>query len=233
MSKVNNNIVLITGIERSGASLIARIVSLCGGFFGVHSSMYESINVRKLIDEYYSNVLSLSSNLQYPIPEIEKIVQNDEWGDNVINALMLEGLNGSHTVCIKSPKICQTYPLWVNAFPEAKWIIVRRKTSEIVNSCIKTNYMKSYKDVQTLKRIGVTSEHDGWLQWARKHDEYFKGMVRSNINYMEVWPDRMVNGDYSQIFNMLGFIGLPWNDKIVETIDPLLFKSKKNKYEAV
>ena len=52
-------------------------------------------------------------------------------------------------------------------------------------------------------------------------------MIETGLNCKMIWPERMVNGDYAQIFEMLDWLGLKWNDSIVPTIDPLLNKSKQ------
>ena len=51
-------------------------------------------------------------------------------------------------------------------------------------------------------------------------------MIEAGLNCKVVWPDRMVNGDYSQIQETLEWLGLPWDHSIINIIDPLLWHSK-------
>jgi hypothetical protein len=42
----------------------------------------------------------------------------------------------------KDTKMCQMWPVWNFAFPNARWIIVRRRTGDITQSCVKTAFMQ-------------------------------------------------------------------------------------------
>jgi hypothetical protein len=92
---------------------------------------------------------------------------------------------------------------------------------------MKTMYMTAFKDAAVLKSIGAQTPQDGWLWWVRTHEKFFVEMIEAGLNCKIIWPERMVTGDYSQIHEMLEWLGLRWDDFIVKTIDPLLYKSKK------
>jgi len=77
------------------------------------------------------------------------------------------------------------------------------------------------------KMIGVNNAHEGWLWWVREHEKKFVEMITEGLNCKIVWPERMVNGDYHQMFETLEWVGLRWKDDLLSYIDPLLWTSRK------
>ncbi len=43
-----------------------------------------------------------------------------------------------------------------------------------------------------------------------------------------IWPERMVWGDYQQMFDVVDWLGLEWNARTMNFIDPKLEKSRRN-----
>jgi hypothetical protein len=141
--------------------------------------------------------------------------------------LIQQGLKQNEPWMFKSSTNCQIWPVWNYAFPNAKWIIVRRRTDDIVSSCMKTAYMSAFKDKSNQKLVGVSTEEEGWLWWVHQHEKLFVEMIESGLNCKIIWPEHMANGDYSQISEMLEWLGLKWDDSIIKIIDPLLWNSKQ------
>jgi hypothetical protein len=127
----------------------------------------------------------------------------------------------------KGAKMCLTWPIWHYAFPDAKWIIVRRRTGDIVDSCIKTGFMRAFSREIFRKAVGVDNERDGWLWWVHQHEKRFIEMINEGINIKIIWPERMVQGDYSQIMEMIDWLGLKWNSEVLSFIDPKLWKARR------
>jgi hypothetical protein len=127
----------------------------------------------------------------------------------------------------KGAKACLTWPVWHFAFPNAKWIIVRRRTPDIINSCIKTSFMRAFVNQDNQKAVGAASEWDGWLWWVHQHEQRFIEMIQAGLNVKVVWPERMVTGDYQQIFEAIEWAGLDWSDEVYDFISPRLWKSRR------
>jgi hypothetical protein len=108
-----------------------------------------------------------------------------------------------------------TWPLWNISFPDAKWIIVRRRTGDVIQSCMKTGYMKAFKD------------EAGWLGMVQEYEKRFLEMIAEKIDYRIIWPERMVDGDYTQIYEMCEWLGLKWDNDAIKHVDRLLWKGLK------
>jgi len=225
--------ILITGAARSGTSMVAGIINLCGAFGGVMSppnknnrkGMFENVKIRDTIVKPYLRSIGVDPLGQYPLPDVNSLIIPRDWKKRVEGIMMEEGYSGGPWM-YKGAKSCLMWPIWHYAFPNAKWIIVRRRTGDIIQSCLNTNFMRAFGREVFRRAVGVKTEVDGWKWWVHQHEKRFVEMITEGLNVKVVWPQRMVNGDYSQIYETIDWLGLKWNSEILNFIDPLLYKSR-------
>lgn len=228
--------ILITGAARSGTSMVAGVINLCGAFGGNMSGsnrnnekgMFENIQIRNNLVKPYLRGMGVDPLGQYPLPEISNLPIPNGWNDRVVSIMKKEGYQSGPWM-YKGAKACLIWPVWKHAFPDAKWIIVRRRTGDIVNSCFKTNFMRAFQRQQFRDAIGVKTEKDGWIWWVNQHEDRFVEMIQEGINIKIVWPERMVGGDYKQIMETIEWLGLEWKSEVLSFIDPKLWKSRRKK----
>jgi len=218
--------ILVTGIERSGSSIVAKILHMCGAFTGNVSGMQENKRIKTYVDHFYS-YHNVDPAGQYPLPNLSHTPIPECWGFRMEELLEKENYEETEPWLYKSSRIAQIWPVWKETFPKAKWIIVRRRTGDIIQSCIKTGFMTAYADQSVLQQINAKDEADGWLWWVHEHEKLFSDMIEAGIEYREIWPERMAIGDFEQIHEMVEWLGLEWNEKVVEMVSPLLKNSKQ------
>jgi hypothetical protein len=116
----------------------------------------------------------------------------------------------------KGAKMCLFWPIWHRAFPNAKWIIVRRKDEDIINSCLRTGFMRAYDDAE------------GWQTWVDHHKERFQEMKAAGLSVAEVWPTKFVEGDFTEVHRVvIKFLRLRWRDKKVrDFIEPAYWSTR-------
>ena len=207
--------ILITGAERSGSTLIARILAMCGVWHGHCNKMYENKRIQHI---HPVNNLHL-------FPQTENILPIGFY-EMVQDILLQEGWKGQKWM-IKSSKLAQYWTIWHNIYPDAKWLIIRRRTGDVIESCLKTGYMRTFKEPENLALLNFSKEEDGWLWWVHQYEQKFVEMMQNGLNCRVVWPDRMVNGNYEQVKETLEWLGIKWNNMIPEVISPLLEKSRR------
>lgn len=228
--------ILITGAARSGTSMVGGIINMCGAFGGNMSGatpynakgMYENAHIRNNVVKPYLRALGYDPKGQYPLPQIDRLPIPKHWKDTIEKVMIREGYKDGAWF-YKGAKMCLHWPVWHYAFPNAKWIIVRRKTPDIINSCLKTGFMTAFGRDANLKAIKADNEHDGWLWWVHQHEKRFIEMMTEGLNIKVVWPERMVDGDYSQMKEMIEWLGLEWNPEVYNFIEPKLWKARKQK----
>jgi hypothetical protein len=217
--------VFITGVERSGSTVIAKIIRGCGAHTGNTSKTMVNRAISGLMDDYYKSIGADSAG-QYPLPNIDELPIHMNWRKKIIDACVNDNIPDNGIWLLKSHRLCQTWPLWNFAFPEAKWIIVRRRTGDIIQSCKHTHWMEAYARQDVQKAVNVATEADGWLWWVQQHEKLFVNMITAGLDCKVIWPHRMVNGDFEQIHEMLHWIGLKWKSKIITEVDEMLHKSR-------
>ena len=214
------NPILITGADRSGSSIIAKTFSMCGAYGGFLNTMHENVDVKRLHNFYIENKSDGCHML-----DLSKVNFKDKWRGIVENYFIGNGLRDSDIPFYKDSAICQTWQLWGNAFPEAKWIIVRRRTGDIIQSCKQTAYMLRFKKESNRRMIEVSTEEQGWLWWVREYEKRFMQIIEAYPNnYKIVWPERMVMNDFEQMKEVVEWSGLQWNPEIEVVIPKLLRK---------
>ncbi len=226
--------ILITGCARSGTSMVAGIINKRGAFGGKMSGpnrnnakgMFENARIRGEIVKPFLRSMDMDPMGQYPLPDVSQILIPPRWEDSVRRIMEEEGYEGGPWM-YKGAKMCLHWSVWNYAFPNAKWIIVRRKTSDIINSCIRTGFMRAFGNRTNQVAVGAKDEREGWLWWVHQHEDRFREMMNAGLNCKVIWPERMVDGDYSQIKEMLEWLGLEWGPEITEFIEPKLWKSRQ------
>jgi hypothetical protein len=229
--------ILITGAARSGTSLISGSVHLCGAFGGVmrrpnqnnSKGMFENARIVESITKPYLRSIGMDPLGQYPLPKIEGLPIPSDWRKKVEAVMLEEGYKGGPWF-YKGAKMCLTWPIWHYAFPKSRWIIVRRRTGDIASSCCNTGFMRAFSNPRVQREVGVNNERDGWIWWVNKHLERFREMQDNGLDIKIIWPERMVDGDFSQIMELIDWLRLKWNDDVYSFVSPKLWNSKLRKY---
>ena len=216
--------ILITGCARSGTSMTAGIIALSGAWGGQvagptnqnRKGMFENSKIRRTIVKPFLKSLGCDPMGQDPLPDIDavklvtwKTVYN--WRKRIKGVILHQGYEGGIWY-YKGAKMANHWPIWSRAFPYARWIVVRRKSDEIVKSCLKTSFMRAFK----------TSE--GWFRWVDYHKDRFLEMEEAGMDIQYVWPQKMIDFDLSEIKGVVQQLGLRWDrEKIEKFIEPALW----------
>jgi len=223
--------ILITGCARSGTSMTAGILSLCGAvggdMFGATRfnprGMFENKIIREGVTKNYLRSIGADPLGQKPLPDMKRVYQDAtnpkfvyQWRDTVQGIAKAQGMGDDEPWFYKGAKMCLFWPIWHNAFPGAKWVVVRRTDSDIVSSCLRTNFMKAY------------STAEGWQGWVDVHKRRFEEMKSTGLRVFEVWPEKAIQGDLTGVYSMLEWLQLePHPELITKFIDPVLWGKRK------
>lgn len=220
--------VLVTGVPRSGASIVAQLLVECGAFAGNQlNKMFENEDIKILEQNYYLSQGG-DASAQFPIISTSDLYIPTNWRDKVLKILSDQGLSNKHKVWMyKSSLVSLIWPVWEFAFPEAKWVIVRRKPTEIIQSCKMTGYMTAFKNKENLGAIKATSQEQGWKWMIDRYEEKFVELISHGADVKVVWPHRIAQGDYSQMIELVNWLGLEWSSEILPMIDFKFLKVRR------
>ena len=180
--------------------------------------MFECGEIRNnIVKPYLRDVLKVDPMGQNPLPDINDLPPIDNLRLRVENIMKWHGYK-SGPWFYKGAKMCLIFPLWMETFPDAKWLIVRRKDEDIINSCMKTGFMRAYK------------KPEGWQTWIDVHKKRFGQMKAMGMEVKEVWPTKFVEGDFGEIKEAIEWLGLEWKPHFVKDfIDPKLWRTNNGK----
>jgi len=230
----------VTGCARSGTSMVAGVIGLCGAFGGNMSGpnknnekgMFENAEIRNNLVKPWLRERGLDPLGQFPLPKIDCMNIPNDWKTRVEKVMMDEGYKEGPWF-YKGAKACLMWPIWAHAFPDAKWIIVRRRSADIANSCINTSFMRAFQRESFRQQVGAADEREGWLWWVHEHEKRFVEMIEHGMNVKQVWPERMVQNDFSQMMETIDWLRLPWNNTALEFVSPKLWKTRRKQFELV
>jgi hypothetical protein len=223
--------ILITGMMRSGTSMTAGILHLCGAWAGK-----SYVRTRQGAVRILENVGIRDGFTKPMLAELgcdpgegkfvqRKVVEDvvaagsiDTWKNNIMSPLAKQGYFAKPRQWFyKSTELSLVWPIWNAVFPRARWVLVRRDAEDLVRSCLRTGYMKPY------------SNRSGWLRWVAEHEECFEEMYNAGLDLREIWPQRMVDGDFTQMQMVVNWLGLEWEEqKAREFVDPRLWRRGRN-----
>lgn len=212
-------LILITGVERSGSTLISRVLQLCEANAGQTNKMRENNVLVDLMKQQLS--LPSLSSVNSPFSCTTHIPEN--WKELVAEGLQNQNIPESMPFLLKSSLVTRTWKIWHEHYPTAKWIIVRRRTGDIVNSLIETAHMNLFKNENNRKLINAETEKEAWIWWIHQYEDVLRDLVSvENLDYRIVWPERMRDGDFTQMKEVVSWCDLKWNDEVVDLMQNLL-----------
>jgi hypothetical protein len=194
--------------------------------------LFENDRIRETIVKPYLKRSNADPKGQHPLLEINRGLWIPEDFGKWVGKVMLDEGYQSGEWMYKDARITLMWPVWHYAFPNAKWVIVRRRTGDIIQSCIKTGYMTEFKSEKLRSAVGIISEEEGWKWWVHQYEKRFVDMITEGVNCKIIWPERMVHGDYQQLYDTLEWLGLKWSKEVLTFIDPLLWGSRKKERSA-
>lgn len=214
--------ILITGCARSGTSIVAGITHFCGAWGGDMTGatrhnkkgQFENKAIRDALVKPALRSANFDPLGQRPLPTLEGMPIATDWRMLVMATINAQGYRGGRWF-YKGAKMCLFWWQWHFAFPNARWIIVRREPEDIIKSCLRTGFMRAYHDAA------------GWQKWIDAHIRRFDEMRAAGLNIVEVWPSKIIGGRFGEIKNAIKHVGLEWNRDIVhDFIEPRLWHGK-------
>jgi hypothetical protein len=188
----------VTGCARSGTTLTMSVLRACGANLGNTNTLNEITGIRDGLVKPYLKRAGADPLGQHPLPD--HVPPDDHWRRKV------EMAAGEADVA-KIIKGVLFWPLWVQHFPEARWLIVMRDPERIAQSCVRTSFMRAYTST------------DDWRWWAQQYHARCSELA-AQAQTFTVWPGRFVRGDFGEIREAVEFLGYTWNEAAREVVNP-------------
>lgn len=207
--------IFIAGAARSGTSLTTEILQGLGCYLGRPcdiNSLFENIAIREGFVKQILGNEGFDPMGQDPLPPANWTCDIPMGALAELGRMVELILSGGANPAFKDAKLSLVWPAFHRAFPFAKWVIVRRDREEVIDSCMRTHFMR--------KRF----TRESWGEWVDHHDVQFARMRAAGLKLIEVWP-RDFMADPERFRPVAEFCGVPFKSAIVsDAVDPLRFK---------
>ena len=183
---------LITGLPRSRTSMVAGILGKLGlwlgttvpggasnpkGFFE-HYALREQVNKRILARLNCDPLGVKKMPLLMGLPRMEGLQ------DRVEKIVIADSYNGGSPWGFKDAKLTLLWPIWNNAFPKARWLIVNRPRELVIKSCLKTDFMRQH-----------SGETEFWERFCDAYASRLKQLRTGVPSVMEIDASTLIDGD--------------------------------------
>ena len=220
---MNDQPIIVTGMPRSGLSLVAGFLAACGAWVPpapARGRMPRYLNHEILIrvTRPIFRGLKASASGFGAIPKTEEFVEIvDEVAPTMrreVRRIVKEQGLGEAPWIYRSSDAVVAWPLWLRAFPKAVWVIVRRPIPAVIASCRKTGYTRGPRD------------EERWWEWAEAYRRKFDEIVVSNATIVDVHPLLWFSGNLSAPTALLDSVGIDASEeRIRDALAPVLWAS--------
>ncbi|MEK9754718.1 MAG: hypothetical protein VW338_16100 [Rhodospirillaceae bacterium] len=212
--------ILVTGLPRSGTSLVAGALAICGAWVGTtppgnplnRRGTHENIALRETLTKPLLQLLGADPLGLDPLPPLAPppLVTAERWRQLVDDRLVADRFDPGRGApwLYKDAKLCLIRRQWADAFPAARWVVVRRRRDEIIASCLRAEPMT--------RRMGVSIET--WRGWADAYQAHLDCVADAVV----VWPHQALLADPARFEPVVRELGLTWRPReVAEFVDPM------------
>jgi len=220
MEKTYNDPIIVTGVPRSGTSMVTGIFDMCGAFGGNtcgatpwnQKGQFENREIIQSIQKPYMKKIGCCPLGQKYLPKPDDVVLDSSIYDQTMEVMVSHGLQPEQIWYFKDCKVALTYQVWLDCFPNATWIIVDRPSEQIVESCLRQPFMSAY------------SSRVQWHDWVARYRLFLDDLERDAEHVFRVWSPSVVSGDYDTIKTAVEYVGLEWReDAVCDFVEARLF----------
>ncbi len=213
--------VFIVGLPRSGTSLVAGMLQLCGLWLGrtvpgnAHNpkGYFENAALREGIVKTILHRLGVDPLGVHTLPSPDAAFAMPELKSMVFEVLRQQGYDGMVRWGYKGNKLALIWRLWNMHFPRADWVIVQRRREDVIESCIRTQFMAQH-----------SSEPAFWRDVLTKRMARLDELRESSVTCHHLDTDSLIAGDLVGMQRLVDALGLTWTDAARDFVDPLLWR---------
>ncbi|MGI3165328.1 sulfotransferase [Pseudooceanicola sp. 200-1SW] len=201
--------VFITGLPRSGTSLVTRILQGQGLWLGEtiagNADNPEGYGENRRIREKHLKPLLAALGADprgvAPLPRTEALPPCPGLTRRLLRAIRAEGYNGKIPWGYKDPKLALLWPLFARAFPGATWVVVQRDRPAVLASLARASFMRQH-----------STSAEFWKPFAACYDDRLAALRDSGVTVHVVQAEGIMGGDVAPLAPVCAAAGLPFDE---------------------
>jgi hypothetical protein len=222
------DLILVTGAQRAGVSILGGALWACGARGGRFAQAkvadgrggFENTEIRDCLVRPFLEGLGCDPRGQSPVPKTGELWQAPDevvqsWRRTVLRIWDTQ-TPGADVNFYCSTLSALVWPMWTRAFPEAKWLFVRRNPEEIVRACLQTAWMDGYQDAA------------GWAGWVSHYNACFDG-IAERAPSVSIYPHASQGREQgmAEMESAITALGLEWDPvRVYDLLAPVLWWRK-------
>ena len=152
---------------------------------------------------------------QNPLPPIKWHEKDPDRKNRTLAIMKKHGLEEDTIWGFKDSKPSLDWRCWNDAFPNALWIVTERNDNDVIDSCLRTSFMKRYND------------REGWQYFINEHKKRFEDMFFYLSRIYKLNTDDIVNFKFNDLERIVKDAGLNWDyEKIKKQVQPIHHERK-------
>jgi len=223
-----NTPIFVLGLPRSGTSMIAGSLGICGawtgstvpgggtenpkGFFE-HASIREHV-IKKILKDLGYDPLGVRK-----LPPVDLQIEVSGLTGIIKTIIEKDGYKNDKPWLLKDAKLTLLWPMFKKAFPDATWLVVKRDEEGFINSCLRTSFMKHH-----------SQDRDFWKNFAEEYRARIDALIASGANVLEISSPEVISGNFDHLREVVSRLGLVFKeDELKEFISPDYWHGKAGK----
>lgn len=209
--------ILIVGMHNSGTSILAEILHKSGVFLGNNMDHYES----HFFSIYVNDLLIMGGGNNWaklPILSMEKVMSfKNTVGPFIKKHWVADylqwGYDNASKWGIKDPRLCVLMPLYLEIFPEATVIHIRRNPDDVAASLCK----------RTKRGVGMLDDFEHWKQLTQAYIERVIEYSSRVHAYHELKYEEFCTTSETIVRDLFKFLDIPFTNhtnKLLSKVSP-------------
>ncbi len=220
-----NKPIFVLGLPRSGTSMVSGALAICGawtgstvpacqltnpkGFFE-HTVIRERVT-KKLLQNFGYDPLGVR---KLPPRHFNQSVKN--LAEIIKGVIEADGYMSNRPWLYKDAKLTLIWRIYLQAFPDARWVIVKRDEKSFIDSCLKAHFMKQHSQSRIY-----------WRRLAKSYQTRLNDLKKSCRHVYTLNTPEIIQGDLTGLQKLTSELELDFRIKeLHDFIKPDFWSSK-------
>jgi hypothetical protein len=200
----------VLGLPRSGTSMVAGCLEICGAWTGrtVPGSeaenpkgFFEHVIIREQITKQLLTRLGCDPLGVRKLPPVDLQGEVSNLAEIIRVILEKEGYAHDRPWLYKDAKLTLLWPIYKKSFPDAKWVIVSRVKEEVIDSCLRTSFMRQH-----------SGDRDYWERFVAEYVSRLNALKDSGASVLEISSSEIIEGSLEGVKNVVDRLGLTYRE---------------------
>jgi hypothetical protein len=219
--------IFVFGLPRSGTSMVAGALDVCGAWTGTTVPGVEPENpkgffehgvIREQVTKQILLRLGCDPLGVRKLPPVGFRGEVPGLADFIRQIIEKDGYQHDRLWLYKDAKLSLLWPIFNKAFPDATWVLVRRDAEEVVQSCLRARFMKQHSDAPGF--------------WRRYTEEYLRridALQQTDARILEVSSQDLVDGNLEGFKQVVSRLGLGYHEgELKQFVSPAYWHGERD-----